>query len=65
MEIVGIVLAAIAALFVLIHARIRRLPLLKSAVWAFGTLLLLIIVLPIYLLIHGPEPKREHGEGAS
>ncbi|MGI9421075.1 MAG: hypothetical protein ACR2RA_24890 [Geminicoccaceae bacterium] len=60
MELVGIVIAVIAALFVLFHARIRQLPLFAAIGWALGTFLLLIIVLPVYLLIHGPEPKRQN-----
>lgn len=59
MEILGIILATIAALFVLVHSRIRRLPLWASAAWTLGTFLFLIIVLPIYFLIHGRKPKRE------
>lgn len=59
MEIVGIVIAVIAALFVLIHARIRQLPIWSAVAWAVATFLFLIIALPIYLLIHGPEPKPE------
>ncbi|MEM7042083.1 MAG: hypothetical protein AAF543_04650 [Pseudomonadota bacterium] len=62
MELVGIVIAVIAALFVLFHARIRQLSLWAAIGWALGTFFLLIIALPIYLLIHGPEPKREEGD---
>lgn len=63
MEIVGIVIAMIAALFVLFHARIRHLSIWASIGWAFATFLLVIIALPIYLLIHGPEPKPQDNEG--
>ena len=62
MEVVGIVIAVIAALFVLFHARFRQLPVWAAVGWALGTFLLLIIVLPVYLLVHGPEPKREESE---
>ena len=62
MEVVGIVIAVIAALFVLLHARIRQLSLWAAAAWALGTFFLLIIILPVYLLIHGPEPKEQHEE---
>jgi len=62
LEIVGIVIALIAALFILFHARIRQLPLWVAIGWALGTFFLLIITLPIYLLIHGPEPKRQEGD---
>lgn len=62
MEIVGIVIAVIAALFVLIHARVRQLPIGSAVAWAVATFLFLIIALPIYLLIHGPEPKAEEDE---
>jgi 4-amino-4-deoxy-L-arabinose transferase-like glycosyltransferase len=57
LEIIGIAIAIIAALFVLIHARMRQLPFWSIVGWVAGTFLLLIIVLPIYLLIHGPRPK--------
>ena len=63
MEIVGIVIAMIAALFVLFHARIRQLPLRTAVGWALGTFFLLIIALPVYLLIHGPEPRRQEADG--
>ena len=63
MEVVGIVIAVIAALFVLFHARIRRMSLWAAIGWSVGTFLLLIIVLPVYLLIHGPEPKRQESDG--
>lgn len=59
MEIVGIVIAVIAAAFVLFHALIRQLPILAAFLWALATFLLMIIALPLYLLIHGPEPKRD------
>ena len=62
MEVVGIVIAVIAALFVLFHARIRQLPLWAAIGWSVGTFLLLIIALPVYLLIHGPEPKRQESD---
>ena len=62
MEVVGIVIAVIAALFVLVHARIRRLSLWAAIGWSIGTFFLLIIALPVYLLIHGPEPKRQEGD---
>ncbi|MEM9439570.1 MAG: hypothetical protein AAGA73_03915 [Pseudomonadota bacterium] len=57
MEIVGFLLAIAAALFVLIHARTRHLPFWSIVGWVVGTFLLMIVVLPIYLLIHGPAPK--------
>ena len=63
MEVVGIVIAVIAALFVLFHARIRRMSLWAAIGWSVGTFFLLIIVLPVYLLIHGPEPKRQESDG--
>ena len=59
MELVGIVIAVMAALFVLVHARIRRLPLWQAAIWSIGTFLLLIVVLPVYLLVHGREPRQQ------
>ena len=62
MEVVGIVIAVIAALFVLFHARIRQLPLWMAASWALATFLLFVVMLPIYLLVHGPEPKRQNGD---
>ena len=62
MEVVGIVIAVIGALFVLFHARFRQLSMWAAIGWALGTFFLLIIALPIYLLIHGPEPKRQDGE---
>ena len=63
LELVGIVIAVIAALFVLFHARIRQLSLWAAIGWAIGTFFLLIIVLPVYLLIHGPEPKQDEADG--
>jgi ABC-type amino acid transport system permease subunit len=62
LEIVGIVIAIIGALFVLFHARIRQLPTGVAVGWALCTFLLLIVVLPIYLLIHGREPRRGNEE---
>lgn len=62
MEIVGIVIAVIGALFVLFHARIRQLPFVTAIGWALGTFLLLVVVLPVYLLLHGPEPKQQNGQ---
>ncbi len=59
MELVGIVIAVIAALFVLFHARVRQLSLRAAIGWALATFFLLIIAFPVYLLIHGPEPKRQ------
>ena len=61
MEIVGIVVAVIGALFVLFHARIRQLSVIAAIGWAVGTFLLLVVVLPVYLLLHGPEPKQQDG----
>lgn len=63
MELVGIVIAVIAALFVLLHARIRQLSLWAAIGWSIGTFLFLIIALPVYLLIHGPEPKPQESNG--
>ncbi|MGI9501926.1 MAG: hypothetical protein ACR2RE_02570 [Geminicoccaceae bacterium] len=62
MEIVGIVIAVIGALFVLFHARIRQLSFIVAIGWAMSTFLLLIVVLPVYLLVHGPEPKQQDGQ---
>ena len=63
MEIVGIVIALIGALFVLLHARLRQLSIIATIGWALGTFFLLVIALPLYLLFHGPEPKPQDGEG--
>ncbi|NJO36741.1 MAG: hypothetical protein HC871_02820 [Rhizobiales bacterium] len=63
MEIVGIVIAIIGALFVLFHARLRQLSMWAAVGWALSTFLLLIIALPIYLLIHGPEPRQRDENG--
>ncbi|MEM8949152.1 MAG: hypothetical protein AAGA21_13875 [Pseudomonadota bacterium] len=62
LELVGIVIAVIAALFVLFHARFRQLSLLAAICWSVCTFLLFIIVFPVYLLIHGPEPKRQEND---
>lgn len=61
MEIVGIVVAVFGAFFVLFHARIRQLSIWAAIAWALCTFFLLIIALPIYLLVHGPEPERRNG----
>jgi len=63
LEIVGIVIAVIGALFVLFHARIRNLSVGTAVGWALGTFFLLIVALPVYLLIHGREPKHRENEG--
>ena len=62
MDVFGIIIAVIAALCVLFHARIRHLPFWAAIVWAFGTFFFLIIVLPVYILVHGPEPKPRDGD---
>ena len=62
MEIVGIVIAVLAALFVLVHARIRLLSPWATAGWTVGTFLLLIVVFPLYLVMHGREPERPEEE---
>jgi len=51
LEIVGILLATLAALFVFTHAWTRGLSIWAALAWAAGTFLLLIVVLPIYLII--------------
>ena len=48
LEFVGFFLALAAALFVLIHARMRQLPFWSIIGWVLGTFLLMIVVLPIY-----------------
>lgn len=58
MEVVGIVVAVFGAVFVLLHARIRQLSIWVATGWALCTFFLLIIALPIYLLVHGPEPDQ-------
>ena len=62
MEIVGIVIAVVAALFVLLHARLRDLSIGAAIIWALATFLFLIIILPVYLLVHGTEPKPQEPE---
>lgn len=52
LDVVGIVLAVLATLFVLVHARISGMSIGATFAWGLGTLLLSIIVLPAYLLIH-------------
>lgn len=61
MELVGILIAVFAALFVFFHAWVRRVPVWAALLWALGTFLLLIVILPIYLLVRpqGPEPGSE------
>lgn len=63
MELVGILIALIAALLVFLHAWIRQVPVWAALLWALGTFFLLIIVLPIYLLVRpkGPDPEGEDG----
>ncbi len=58
MELIGILIALIAAISVFLHAWIRQVPVWAALLWAVGTFLLFIIVLPIYLLIRpkGPDP---------
>ena len=60
MELVGILIALIAAIFVFLHAWIRQVPIWAALLWAVGTFLFLIIVLPIYLLIRpkGRDPDE-------
>ncbi len=60
--VVGIVIAVLAALFVLFHARYRRLSYWSMFFWVLGTLLLMIVVFPIYLLVHGPDPKQDEDD---
>lgn len=63
LEIVGIVVATIGALFVLFHARFRHLSIWAALAWALSTFLFLIVMLPVYLLVHGPEPKQRDEAG--
>lgn len=51
MELVGILIATLAAIFVFFHAWVRQVPIWAAVLWALGTFLLLIVVLPIYLLV--------------
>jgi hypothetical protein len=59
LELVGIVIAVIAALFVGVHAWIRDLSGWAILGWTLGTFLLFIVVLPLYLFLHWKEPTRE------
>lgn len=61
MELVGILIATLAAIFVFFHAWVRQVPIWAALLWALGTFLLLIIVLPIYLLVRpkGPDPSDD------
>ncbi|MGH1481600.1 MAG: hypothetical protein ACRBM6_23200 [Geminicoccales bacterium] len=59
MELVGILIAILAAIFVFFHAWIRRVPVWAAFLWALGTFLFLIIILPIYLLIRPKGPERD------
>ncbi|MGI9508978.1 MAG: PfkB family carbohydrate kinase [Geminicoccaceae bacterium] len=63
MYIVGIVLAVMAALFVLFHAYFRKLPHWVSIAWTLATLLFMVVALPIYLLIYGLEAKQQESKG--
>jgi len=59
MELIGILIALIAAIVVFLHAWVRQVPIWAALLWALGTFLFLIVVLPIYLLIRptGPDPE--------
>ena len=59
MELIGILIALIAAIFVFLHAWVRQVPIWAALLWALGTFLFFIIVLPVYLLIRprGPDPE--------
>jgi hypothetical protein len=62
MELIGIVIALIAAIFVFFHAWIRQVPIWAALLWALGTFLFLIIVLPIYLLVRPKGRDRDDGD---
>jgi hypothetical protein len=52
----GFLVVLAAAWWVFTDARKRGLPTGKAAAWAIGTLLVLIVVLPLYLIM---RPKEE------
>ena len=62
MELVGILIAVIAAVFVFLHAWIRQVPIWAALLWAVGTFFFLIIVLPIYLFVRPKGPNREDAD---
>ena len=62
LQVIGIVIAAIAALVVLGHTQYRGLPLWSAFLWFVGAFLLMLMIVPIYFWIHGPEPRKEEGK---
>lgn len=62
MELIGVVIAIIAAGFVLVHARMRQLPFWSIVGWVTGTFLLMIVVLPIYFFVHVLKPRNDRDE---
>ncbi len=62
MELVGIIIAVIAAIFVFFHAWIRQVPIWAALLWSLGTFLILIVVLPIYLLVRPGERERDEDD---
>lgn len=62
MELIGILIALIAAFFVFFHAWVRQVSIWAALLWAIGTFLLLIVVLPIYLVVRPKGPDRRSDE---
>ncbi len=62
LEVIGVIIAIISALFVLVHARMRQLPFWSIVGWVAGTFLLMIVVLPIYFFVHVLKPRNDRDE---
>ncbi|MFO0793706.1 MAG: hypothetical protein U0586_06555 [Candidatus Brocadiaceae bacterium] len=58
MRMVGLLIAAIIAVWVYIDAKNRGYKTLPAVGWMLGVFLLMIVFLPLYLVLRGRRPKK-------
>jgi hypothetical protein len=57
--VIGVLIAFLAACFVLLHARSRELGFWSIVVWVAGTFLVMVVFLPIYIFVHVLRPRQD------